>query len=71
MYMAHVRQVLGAEEPCSARSFPASMAAMASAQDFVSSQPWAVIASVLIVVGTAAYLQSPHYKVCFLIIVGD
>jgi hypothetical protein len=63
--------VLGAEEPCSGRSFPSSMAAMASAQDFVSSQPWAVIASVLIVAGTAAYLQSPHYKVRFLIVVGD
>jgi hypothetical protein len=37
---------------------------MASLQGFASDHPWALAASVALVTGTAAYLQSQHYKVC-------
>jgi hypothetical protein len=39
------------------------MAFVAGLQDVVENHPWALAASVVLSSGTAAYLQSEHYKV--------
>jgi hypothetical protein len=46
------------------------MSVLGKLQELAANEPWAVAASVAVVAGTAAYMQSPHYKLCHIPTVG-